>query len=187
MIQFFRKSYFKVHRHGNRNILFPYKNDPYKDEKHWPEGFGELNKVSKKRIYSRYFFAYLNFSLMQVGKMQTFKLGQFLRRRYGRILGEGYSPNKIYVRSTDTDRSLMSAQAELAGLFPPTANERWHENLQWQPVPIHTLPLKNDYVLSHLSECPKYDAALQKFINESPELQQIYVNHADKFEYWSRR
>lgn len=34
-----------VYRHGNRSIISTYPNDPYKDEKWWPDGFGELNNV----------------------------------------------------------------------------------------------------------------------------------------------
>lgn len=68
--------------------------------------------------------------------MQHFKLGQYFRRRYGKILGVKYSPNNVYVQSTDYDRTLMSAQANLAGLFPPTHDdEKWHDEIQWQPIP----------------------------------------------------
>lgn len=31
---------------GDRNILMPYPNDPYKDEKHWDGGFKTLTNVS---------------------------------------------------------------------------------------------------------------------------------------------
>ncbi|XP_031639554.1 prostatic acid phosphatase-like [Contarinia nasturtii] len=154
-----------IHRHGDRNILFSYKNDPWKDESNWVGGFEELTRE---------------------GKRQTFELGQYLRRRYGKIIGDQYSPNKVYVRSTDVDRTLMSAQANLAGLFPPTANETWNEYIPWQPIPVHTMPILLDHVLSHDSKCPKYDEALQKFLKESTEIQQIYTKYADKFEYWSR-
>lgn len=36
----------------------------------------------------------------------------------------------------DFDRTLASAQANLAGLFPPTHDdEKWHNDLLWQPIP----------------------------------------------------
>ena len=35
--------------------------------------------------------------------------------RYDELLGEEYSEEVIRVRSTDTDRTLMSAQVSLAG------------------------------------------------------------------------
>lgn len=38
--------YLKICRHGDRNILLPYPNDPFKSEKLWPGGFGELTNVN---------------------------------------------------------------------------------------------------------------------------------------------
>ena len=35
--------------------------------------------------------------------------------RYDKLLGEDYSEEVVRVRSTDTDRTLMSAQVSLAG------------------------------------------------------------------------
>lgn len=40
--------YAQICRHGNRNIVQAYPNDPYKDrEKYWIEGFGQLTNVKK--------------------------------------------------------------------------------------------------------------------------------------------
>lgn len=36
--------------------------------------------------------------------MQMYKAGQFFRRRYGDFLGGKYSPNKVYIISTDTGK-----------------------------------------------------------------------------------
>ena len=38
-----------------------------------------------------------------------------LTSRYDELLGEEYSEEVVRVRSTDTDRTLMSAQVSLAG------------------------------------------------------------------------
>lgn len=40
--------FFKLCRHGDRNIYFSYPNDPYQDERLWPDGFMELTNVSLK-------------------------------------------------------------------------------------------------------------------------------------------
>ena len=56
---------------------------------------------------------------------------------------------QIYVRSTDVDRTLMSAQAMLAGLYhPPHGDQMWRNDLPWMPIPVHTEPTSQDYVSS---------------------------------------
>lgn len=53
---------------------------------------------------------------------------------------------QVYVRSTDFDRTLMSAEANLAGLFPPSGMQRFNPNISWQPIPVHTVPVAEDRV-----------------------------------------
>jgi hypothetical protein len=53
---------------------------------------------------------------------------------------------QIYVRSSDYNRTLMSAEVNLAGLFEPHGSQLWNQNLTWQPIPIHTVPRWNDPV-----------------------------------------
>lgn len=53
-----RLFYSKIFRHGARNPsreLYP--NDPYKDKKHWPEGFEQLTNVS---LHEHEIFSVLN-------------------------------------------------------------------------------------------------------------------------------
>ena len=52
----------------------------------------------------------------------------------------------MYVRSTDVNRCLMSAQSVLASLFPPEGVQKWNDSLDWQPVPVHTVPECCDHV-----------------------------------------
>jgi len=59
-----------------------------------------------------------------------------------------YSSEDIYIRSTSVDRALMSAAANLAGLYTPTGDQIWNNNLGtlWQPIPIHSIPRDLDEV-----------------------------------------
>lgn len=54
---------------------------------------------------------------------------------------------QVLVRSTDYDRTLMTAQSLLAGLFPTNITDwipRW-----WQPIPIHTQDVDHDQLFAH--------------------------------------
>lgn len=81
----------------------------------------------------------------------------------------------------------MSALANLAGLFPPrTQEESWNNEINWQPIPVHTIPHLLDYVLSGGKECLKYEVAYKEYMKKSKEVQRIYTEYAHLFTYWSR-
>ncbi|KAM9307680.1 prostatic acid phosphatase-like [Gastrophryne carolinensis] len=111
-------------RHGDRSPAVTFPNDRYK-ESSWPEGFGQLT---------------------QLGKEQQFELGKYLRKRYSEFLSETYKTEEVYVRSTDMDRTILSAQANLAGLFQPR-DQSSSQNITWQPIPVHTVPLEDEKIL----------------------------------------
>ncbi|KAJ8932386.1 hypothetical protein NQ314_014697 [Rhamnusium bicolor] len=122
-------------RHGDKTPTTSFPNDPYFDLSYWPLGRGQLTNKGKKR---------------------HFDLGKWFRNRYSTFLPEEYSVKDIYVRSTDVDRTLMSAAANLAGLYPPKNSQIWNKILPWQPIPIHTIPTEEDQVLYMDSKCPKF-------------------------------
>ncbi|XP_075044256.1 lysosomal acid phosphatase [Mixophyes fleayi] len=139
-----------VYRHGDRSPVRAYPKDVHQ-ESAWPQGFGQLT---------------------QVGMRQHWDLGQALRARYKGFLNESYDRHEIYVRSTDVDRTLMSAEANLAGLYPPEGSQVFNPNISWQPIPVHTVPDSEERLLKFpILPCPKY-LKLQEETRKSPE----YVN-----------
>jgi len=153
-----------LYRHGDRTPVDPYPLDPYKDRSNWPVGFGQLTPR---------------------GKMMQFNLGKFLRKRYENFLSDQYDENDIYVRSSDVDRTLMSAMSNLAGLYPPKDNQIWNQDLMWQPIPVHTVPLKDDNIIGNHVSCPRLEKLNQQ-VNDLPEIRQIINENAEVFDYLTK-
>ena len=145
-----------VYRHGARSPLSQIPTDPNikNEEINWPQGQGQLTEN---------------------GMRMQYELGLFFRKRYNSLLSATYKRNEIYVRSLDIDRCLMSAECNLAGLYPPSGNQKWNEpDTSWQPIPVHTVAYKNDKLLQYpLSNCPKYDYIMSK-VRASPEYKIFY-------------
>nr|DBA24882.1 TPA: hypothetical protein GDO54_012479 [Pyxicephalus adspersus] len=150
-----------VFRHGDRSPVQSYPNDKYKEDS-WPDGFGQLT---------------------QLGINQQFELGKYLRKRYTGFLNETYTAQEVFVRSTDVDRTLMSVQANLAGLFPPTGRQLWNPSIPWQPIPVHTIPYANDYMLHITTKtCPRFDQLVNETVNSEifNELKKPYLGNSFK-------
>ncbi|XP_037071527.1 prostatic acid phosphatase-like [Pollicipes pollicipes] len=123
-------------RHGARTPIDMYPNDP--NAGHWWQGPGQLTNE---------------------GKNNQYELGRFLRQRYADFLHPLYHMNYTRVESSDVDRTLMSAEANLAGLYPPQGRDRWNPDLPWQPIPVHTRPAEIDFKLRFLDSCQRYREA----------------------------
>uniref|UniRef100_A0A8C7DCV5 Lysosomal acid phosphatase n=1 Tax=Oncorhynchus kisutch TaxID=8019 RepID=A0A8C7DCV5_ONCKI len=107
-----------------------------------------------------------------VGMRQHFELGQALRKRYQGFLNDTYDRREIAVRSTDYDRTLMSAEANLAGLYPPNGSQVFNPTLEWQPIPVHTVPQFEERLLSFpIPGCPRY-----KILMNETEHSEKYLN-----------
>ncbi len=86
-------------RHGDRSPLHGYPSDRLHLE-NWPEGVGGLTAQGTRQMYN---------------------LGQRLRKHYIddlQFLEPTYKREDVYARSTEFDRTLMSAYSLLYGMFP---------------------------------------------------------------------
>ncbi len=63
----------------------------------------------------------LNFNstsnLTPFGRLQHYKLGEAIMKRYGNYLPDNYSSEAIKVDSTDRDRTYLSALYQLMGMY----------------------------------------------------------------------
>ncbi|EDW58375.1 prostatic acid phosphatase isoform X1 [Drosophila virilis] len=150
-----------IFRHGDRMPVDPYPTDPWNNRKYWPTGWGQLTNR---------------------GKQQHYELGKWLRKRYSSLLDARYDREQVFVQSTDVDRTLMSAQSNLAGLYEPVGNDVWNPLIKWQPIPVHSVPEKDDPVLAAKAPCPAFDYYLENF-KASAEFQAKWARYKDLFDY----
>ena len=76
---------------------------------------------------------------------REYKIGQILRNRYDDFLGE-YKHGEVYAYSTAYDRTKMSLQLVLAGLYPPSPKTSWSNEINWSPIPTHYKPFDQDFL-----------------------------------------
>ena len=56
-------------------------------------------------------------SLTQYGAIQHLEIGQKYRERYSNFLDMNFDKNQFYIRTTDVERTIISAEKQLEGLF----------------------------------------------------------------------
>ncbi|XP_045521262.1 venom acid phosphatase Acph-1-like [Pieris brassicae] len=99
--------------------------------------------------------------LTNTGKRRAYQIGKFIRQRYGSqgygLLSNIYLQDEIMLRSTDKERTKMTAQMAMAAVYPPDSEQQWDDGLGkvWQPVPYTAVPLKEDY-LRYYSNCKRF-------------------------------
>lgn len=157
-------------RHGDRTpieILPGY-------EKFWPEGSGQLTAK---------------------GMQQEYSLGAKLRKRYideTQLLPSHYQHNTIYVRSTDVERTLMSAESFLMGLYPEGTGPHQRDNgapglpQAYQPIPVHTAPVNSDSVILAKIDKDKKMELYRKYVFTTPEWQAKEKSLKPDFKRWSQ-
>lgn len=148
-----------LYRHGDRSPVTIYPKDPHQKDA-WPQGMGWLSTT---------------------GMQQQYALGQYLRSEFGGLISADYKRTEILVQSSNEDRCLMSAYCNLAGLFPPSGDQVWNENLIWQPIPVHTRPQEEDKELNMGAPCPRYDALYEQEL-QSPAVKAEEKENADFYD-----
>ena len=144
-------------RHGIRTILQAYPSYPV-PLSYWQSmgGFGVLSPKGIKQMSD---------------------FGKYLRTYYGNFLNLTYDPSRVYVRSTDYDRTIQSMLSLLSGLYPPANSvQQWDPNFNWFPIPVHTTSLATDNILHANAPCPRYDYLRQYWRNSSDYLSRQNAN-----------
>lgn len=165
-------------RHGARGILSP----TYDRNNTWKDQYGELTAV---------------------GMRQQFLHGLYINQKYPELFKK-YNPKKIYVRSTDFNRTIMSGQSLTFGFFKgsgPVFDSGYNQSIafppypttdlnlnftdlsvlpdNYQPLPIHVVEYSKDELLQSFGPtCPKaYDLVKQQV--DSSDYKAFFANYAD--------
>ena len=84
----------------------------------------------------------------------------------------------------------MSAQAHLSGVYPPTGFQVWDKDNEvaenWQPIPVHTIPQAEDYVLKTDIKCPPYDNLIAEVWESAPAIQKIQKDNQEMLDYLAK-
>ena len=157
-----------VIRHGDRGPITDLASAPHK----WPQGLGELTPE---------------------GMNQEYQLGRKFHERYiakEHLLPEKFDVETMYVRSSDIDRTLMSAECTLLGLYPMGTGPMTDAGTEgaparFQPIPIHTRPRDMDDLLvpDANKDVPKiYD----DYVFNTPEWKDRVAKESNNFERWGK-
>jgi len=148
--------------------------------------------------------------LTSSGLRQHYLIGHQLRKRYvkeheedeTKLLSPTYVPSEIYVRSTQVQRTIQSADSQLLGLYPlgtakklkqtQVENSLPHISIQdediilkklrdsaiqgdFQPIPVHNFGLYEDDMVAY-GKCPYM---VNDYLNrtDDPEVWQKYDDH----------
>ncbi|KFD53473.1 hypothetical protein M513_05579 [Trichuris suis] len=150
-----------IWRHGARAPLQLFPHDSLSKASKWPNGLGELTSE---------------------GMRQQLLLGKLLRERYKGFISN-YTAKSVYVRSTDTNRTIVSALVNLHGMFPSKGIDA-PLNVSWQPIPVHTVPRRFDKILEvTYSYCPYPDSIFFNEVMTSEPVKKIMEENAELFNF----
>lgn len=159
-----------VIRHGDRTPIRPLSKATYA----WPQGPGQLTPT---------------------GMQQEYQLGLVMHKRYieeSALLPKHYEAQTLYLRSSDLDRTLMSAESLLMGLYPLGTgpllpqSEKTALPSGYQPIPIHTIPRTQDQLLIADSNPQKFQSWLEKYVYPRSDWKKKTAILKPQFTRWSQ-
>jgi acid phosphatase len=153
-------------RHGDRTPATVLPKDPHI----WPEGVGQLTAT---------------------GMQQEYQLGLQFHKNYvdSKLLSANYSSGEVYIRSTDVDRTLMSAESVLMGLYPLGTGPKLPDGQMalpsgYQPLPIHTVSSTEDPLVINYN-ASSYITLLNKYVFSRDDWKQKTAQLQPQFARWS--
>ncbi|CAI2728205.1 unnamed protein product [Schistosoma spindalis] len=145
-------------RHGDRSPIVNIPAILHKIPSAWSQGFGMLTDK---------------------GVEQHFLLGKWLRSKYQGFVPNKYNSSYYHVRSTDVDRTLMSAMANAAGFYNQSPSPLSAYGINWFPIPVHTKPQVTDTLLG-VAPCPYLDSLQRMQMDSQPSIE-FEKNHSNLF------
>lgn len=141
---------------------------------HWELGLGELTPL---------------------GMNEQYLLGKSLRQRFVdqyQLLPTRYRPGDVYVHATDVNRTILSAQSLLIGLYPPGTGPDLADGKPalpgaLQPIPIQTFPESQDPIINGFGAHLQEFMELQKTLVFTDEAwKKLTSSGSGSFGRWSR-
>ena len=78
--------------------------------------------------------------LTSVGMRMLYLIGVHIRDKYRNIINKNTLPNELLVYSTDLNRTILSAESQLLGMFPPEKGEIIDDEDQKYSFPPNEIP-----------------------------------------------
>jgi hypothetical protein len=122
---------------------------------------------------------------------RAYTMGAELRKYYideMQLLPENFNVETLYVASTNKDRTLMTAQALLMGLYPSGTGPKLDDNqpsvpFSMQPIPVHSVPKEVDHLSTPKSYNPKF--LFDNYLEARSEWKKVPKETKEKIKRWA--
>ena len=146
--------------------------------------------------------------LTSVGMRMLYLIGVHIRNKYSNLINKNTSPKELLVFSTDLNRTILSAESQILGMFPPEKGEeipkKYMKNHLQNKIPkeaqieidklgnisipskIRAIPInffnkeKKPYLLTEEEECPR-TKYIKKENYKKKEIQEFIKEFREKY------